>query len=53
MPDTKPANMSEVYKYFERGTDYKMVAFRKDWAKLTDQDKADLRNGIGDGTFNY
>lgn len=47
------ANMSDVYRYFAEGTDYKMVDFRKDWVQLTDQDKADLKNGIEDGTFNY
>ena len=47
------ANMSDVYKYFADGTNYKMVDFRKDWQALSDQDKADLKNGIEDGSLNY
>lgn len=46
-------NMSDVYKYFADGTDYKMVEFRTDWGKLSDKDKADLKAGLEDGTLNY
>jgi hypothetical protein len=27
--------------------------FREEWAQLTDQDKTDLKNGIGDGSLTY
>lgn len=49
------ANLAEVYNYF--ADTYKgrggMKQFREDWNELTDNDKADLKKGIGDGTFNY
>lgn len=49
------ATMSDVFNYFSDGktNDYKMSQFRTDWAGLTDQDKADLKRGIGDGTLTY
>ncbi len=52
MPD---ANMAQVYNYFSDNGEngYKMATFRDDWKKLTDQDKRDLRTGIGDGTLTY
>jgi hypothetical protein len=31
----------------------KLADFSVDWKKLTDQDKADIRKGLSDGTFNY
>lgn len=46
--------MLAVFKFFSEGyPEYKMTKFRADWALLTDQDKADLKNGIADGTLNY
>jgi hypothetical protein len=27
--------------------------FRDQWERLSDKDKADLKNGLGDGTLNY
>jgi hypothetical protein len=47
------ANMSDVFKFFAEGTDYKMSEFRSDWAKLSDKDKTDLKGGLEDGTLNY
>jgi hypothetical protein len=29
------------------------TVFAADWKRLSDKDKDDLRNGIGDGTFTY
>lgn len=48
----KPANMAEVFKFFAQNG-YTMEKFRNDWRALTDQDKTDLRNGIGNGTLTY
>lgn len=31
----------------------KLADFSADWKKLTEQDKADIRKGLADGTFNY
>ncbi len=52
MPD---ANMAEVFNYLSdnKQNGYTMSQFRDDWSKLTDQDKRDLRTGIGDGTLTY
>jgi predicted component of type VI protein secretion system len=48
----KPAGLAAVQKYFAT-SDYNMAQFRSDWSKLTDKDKTDLRNGLGDGTLTY
>jgi hypothetical protein len=49
------ANMLDVFHYFSENktNDYRLANFKADWSKLTDQDKADLKQGIGDRTFNY
>jgi hypothetical protein len=47
------ATMADVFKFFADGTDYKMSEFRNDWKELTDQDKADLKAGIGNGSLTY
>lgn len=44
------ASLSQVREFFgieQAGT------FRKEWTALSEQDKSDLRNGIGDGTLTY
>ena len=43
------ATMVEVMRFFGM----QIATFRKEWEKLTDQDKAQLKRGIGDGTLNY
>jgi hypothetical protein len=46
--------MLSVFKFFSDGhPDYKMARFRTEWAELSDEDKANLKNGIADGSFNY
>lgn len=58
-PTTKPAGLAQVQKYFAdvdptlTDKDYGMAPFRADWAKLTDADKTQLRQGLGDGTMTY
>lgn len=57
------ATMTDVYNFLagdgknKPNTDqkaaYPLARFRAHWGELTDQDKADLRTGIGDGSFNY
>jgi hypothetical protein len=33
---------------------YEMLKdFAKDWKVLSDQDKEDIKEGVGNGTFNY
>lgn len=52
--DGKPANMAQVYHFLAEGQKgYTMSAFRTEWQALSDKDKNDLRNGIGDGTLSY
>lgn len=47
MPD---ATMVEVKDFFE----YKKLSdFRADWNLLSDQDKSELKKGIGNGTLTY
>lgn len=42
--------MLEIKNWFG----YKTIKdFRADWEALTDQDKAQIKAGLSDGTFNY
>jgi hypothetical protein len=49
------ATMLDVFNYMSdnKTNGYKLASFKADWSKLTDQDKADLKAGIGDGTLTY
>lgn len=31
----------------------KLTEFKADWEKLTDKDKAEIKAGLADGTYNY
>lgn len=42
-------SMADVCRFFG----IKLATFRAEWAQLTPNDKAQLRNGIGDGTLTY
>jgi hypothetical protein len=41
--------MVDVMHYFNM----KPGDFKKEWGELSDKDKADLKQGIGDGTYDY
>lgn len=41
--------MAAIAKFFE----IKLAQFRAEWSELSDQDKADLKAGMTDGTLNY
>jgi len=45
---TIPATLTAAQK-----TAYPIAKFRANWATLSDTDKADLRDGLSDGTFDY
>lgn len=45
---TVPASLTQAMK--DR---YRISDFRADWSRLSDQDKADLKQGLQDGTFTY
>jgi len=49
------ATMVEVFNFLSdnKSNGYKLTDFRSEWVKLTDQDKVDLKKGVGDGTLNY
>lgn len=47
MPD---ATMKQVSEFFEYSS---LSEFRKDWLALTDQDRAQIKAGLGDGSLNY
>lgn len=51
-PAVKPAGLAQVQKFFAT-PDYNMAQFRSDWSKLSDADKTQLRQGLGDGTLTY
>ena len=42
--------MNEVRKYFGYAN---VRDFRADWSALTEADKAELRNGVADGSLTY
>jgi hypothetical protein len=44
------ATIKEVLDFFEYPT---TAQARRDWIELTDEDKNDLKKGIGDGSLNY
>ena len=44
--------IAAVWQYF-KDTYPNMAAFKKDWERLSEQDKADLREGITNGTLTY
>jgi hypothetical protein len=49
---TVAATMGQVYNAVK--TDgYRLADFRDEWAGLSDQDKAQLRQGVADGTLTY
>lgn len=50
MTEQKTAAPKEIKEFFGYT---KLADFSADWKQLTDKDKADIRNGIGDGTFTY
>lgn len=48
--DPKATSLNGVRLYFGIPS---ASAFGAEWRKLSDQDKADLKNGIGNGTETY
>lgn len=47
--EKKQATIAEVCKFFGGP----LAKIRAEWNNLTDQDKEQLRGGIGDGTLTY
>jgi len=47
--------MLKVFHFFSdnKTNDYKIAAFRADWAALDDESKEQLKNGIENGTLTY
>lgn len=45
----EPATVKEVMTFFEMTA----ADFMKEWKVLSDKDKDDLKNGVGNGTLNY
>lgn len=43
------ATLKDIREYF--GMD--MPTFKREWLKLTTQDKADIKAGLSDGTLSY
>lgn len=47
-------SLADTYKYFKGADkDYTLARFRKEWNALTDKDKAQIRQGLADGSYNY
>jgi hypothetical protein len=49
MSDTTGAKLTEIMKFFGLTA----AKFQREWSKLTDTDKAQIRQGIGNGTMTY
>ena len=49
---TAQATLTQVTGYF-RLTGQTLKGFTEEWKALTEQDKDDLKNGIGNGTLTY
>jgi hypothetical protein len=52
MATANAASMVQVFNFF-KAHDYPLAKFRVEWTALTDKDKDDLREGIGNGTHTY
>lgn len=46
------ATLKDVMEYFGKGANG-IKGFQAEWSALTDADKADLKVGIGNGSFTY
>lgn len=46
------ATLKTVADYFKQSGET-LKDFRDQWERLTDQDKADLKQGLGDGSLSY
>lgn len=46
------ATLKEVAAFMRKEGET-LTAFSKEWQSLSDEDKAQIRQGIGDGTLNY
>lgn len=51
--DQKPVSLADIHKFFKGDGDYKLAQFRKEWADLTDGDKAQIKAGLEDGSLTY
>ncbi len=49
MSETTGAKLTEIMKFFGMTAS----TFQRQWSKLTDTDKAQIRQGIGNGTMTY
>jgi hypothetical protein len=48
------ATLTQVHKFFQGDDkDYNLAKFRAHWSELSDTDKTQLRDGIGDATLTY
>lgn len=45
-------SLSKVWAFF-KGAVPNLTTFRKEWGELSDTDKAQIRQGIEDGSLNY
>lgn len=46
------ATLKDVMAFLRKDNET-ITQFSAEWKTLTDKDKADLKNGIGDGTLTY
>lgn len=52
-PKAVPATLAQVWKFFNTEGDYKLAQFRVEWALLSDNDRAQLKQGVGDASLTY
>lgn len=47
------ATIKAVADFFGRKQGQTLKDWTEEWKQLTEEDKEQIKNGIGDGTFNY
>lgn len=47
------ATIKEVMEFFGRKEGQGLKEFTQEWMAMSDEDKAQIKAGIGDGTLNY
>ena len=47
------ASIKDVMEYFGRREGQTLKDFTVEWGALSDEDKAQLKEGLGDGSLNY
>lgn len=54
MAEATAANIKQVREFFTHpDRPLSLTEFKNDWGQMTDQDKDQIKNGIGNGSLTY